>query len=57
MENANNLSKNFDASVKKIHPPLPHWLGVRRHFERFSTRGQGTTVQNQRSEKKKQREK
>jgi hypothetical protein len=58
MENANNLSKNFDASVKKIRPPpLPHWLGVRRHFERFSTRGQRTTVQNERSEKKKQREK
>ena len=57
MENANNLSKIFDASVKKIAPALPHWLGVRRHFERFSSRGQRTTVQNKRSEKKKQREK
>jgi hypothetical protein len=55
MENANNLSKNFDASVKKSSPPLPHWLGVRHHFERFSTRGQGTTVQNERRRNKEKR--
>jgi hypothetical protein len=52
MENANNLSKNFDASVKKIRPPLPHWLGVRRHFERFSTRGQQRTTYSTEREKR-----
>jgi hypothetical protein len=34
MEIANNLSENFDASVKNSRPPFSHWLGVSRHFER-----------------------
>jgi hypothetical protein len=49
MENANNLSKNFDASVTKIRPPSPtSWE---------SDAILKDSVQNKRSEKKKQREK
>ena len=32
MENANNLSKNFDASVKKCRPPPPPLAGSQTPF-------------------------
>jgi hypothetical protein len=44
MEIADNLSENFDASVKNSRSPLPHLSGFSRHFERGQSTEDYTTV-------------
>jgi hypothetical protein len=59
MENANNLSKNFDASVKKFRPPSPiAWASDAILKDSvFQRTGNYSTEENERSEKKNQNEK
>jgi hypothetical protein len=57
MENANNLSKNFDVSVKNFAPSPTGWESDAILKDLLPEDRELRTVQNERSEKKKQREK